>query len=334
MVLIPLVGRAEIAKAYFAYEQALHAGGQPLVRSLGWHGGGEDGLELYWHSPFSLWVCTRPIENRYWCAFGTREPVEGQSLSIVCEINIPFEGINRRVAGVFARDEGGRVCLLHSGKVGGGKAGVGKETFLEYFNEGRRVMVRWPDGQETRPILLGWLGDGDLLERIAEFVRLVERFKGQVGSAAPAETKPNQIDEHHLSEDEILIAGALRFRGYDYQERHGFDFRPVVRRFLDTGRWPETEAAQLATLFMLQRYLYKWGGEYEPKHGGYWRAFRSLFLHTHLYVVPDEFRHREYAERWDQVYRPFLDAAVGVVLRIHEKTRYVDDAEPGRLGNQ
>jgi hypothetical protein len=94
-------------------------------------------------------VCTRPIENRYWCTFGTGEPAEGVSLSIVCEVNIPIEGINRRVAGAFARDEAGLVCLLHGGKVGGGKARVGKETFLEYFTDGRRVPVRWHDGQET-----------------------------------------------------------------------------------------------------------------------------------------------------------------------------------------
>jgi hypothetical protein len=128
-------------------------------------------------------VRTLPIDNRYWCVFGLGWPEESQSLGLVCEINIPFKGINRRVAGVFARDETGRLALLHSGKVGGGRPGIGKEAFLEFYKDGRRVSVRWPDGQETRHLWLGWLDDPDLLRQIAAFVRLVERFKQQVAGS-------------------------------------------------------------------------------------------------------------------------------------------------------
>jgi hypothetical protein len=55
MALIPLTDRSEIEQAYQAYEEALHAGGQPRIRSLSWHGGGEDGFELHWHPRLSLW---------------------------------------------------------------------------------------------------------------------------------------------------------------------------------------------------------------------------------------------------------------------------------------
>jgi hypothetical protein len=84
-----------------------------------------------------------------------------------------------------------------------------------------------------------------------------------------------------LEEDEILICCALRFDGYKYREMAGFDEEPPLREFFRTGRWSLTPLEQMTTFFMLQRGLYKWGLEYEPRNGRYWKAFRSLFLLSH-----------------------------------------------------
>ena len=59
-----------------------------------------------------------------WNAFGTERPYPGAGLDIACEINFPYEGINRRVAGVFAEDANGTVYVMHRGLIGGSKVGI------------------------------------------------------------------------------------------------------------------------------------------------------------------------------------------------------------------
>ena len=127
-----------------------------------------------------------------------------------------------------------------------------------------------------------------------------------------------------LDEDEILIACALRFDGYKYRETAGFDEEPPLREFFRTGRWSLTPLEQMTTFFMLQRGLYKWGLEYEPRNGRYWKAFRSLFLLSHGHRVPRAFRPSDpdlYA-RWKYRFVPRLADCVSVVRKIHESTDY------------
>lgn len=58
------------------------------------------------------------------------------SLDITVEINTVYEGRNDRIAGFFARDSNtGSIYLMHSGRVGGGTKGVGKEAFLACSGE-------------------------------------------------------------------------------------------------------------------------------------------------------------------------------------------------------
>lgn len=57
-------------------------------------------------------------------------------LHISVEVNTPYLGADSRIAGFFARDnDTGNVYLMHSGKVGGGKKGVGKKAFLAWSEQ-------------------------------------------------------------------------------------------------------------------------------------------------------------------------------------------------------
>jgi hypothetical protein len=126
-----------------------------------------------------------------------------------------------------------------------------------------------------------------------------------------------------LREDDVLICCALRFDGYAYAEATGLTFPEATDRLVDDDVWPEGREERLAVFFALQRYLYKWGGEYEPREGKCWRVFRTLFLDLHDAEIPARFRLAEYAEKWDRMDH---DRAVAVVRRIHEMTAYDDDA--------
>ena len=62
--------------------------------------------------------------ERFWNAFGIGRPRENKLAHIICEINYPNGGINKRVAAAWV-EENGEYVLIHSGKIGGGRKGIG-----------------------------------------------------------------------------------------------------------------------------------------------------------------------------------------------------------------
>jgi hypothetical protein len=126
-----------------------------------------------------------PLENRYWCVFGTTDPADAKNLSMTCQINPPTEGVIKSVAGMFAIGQRGQVFLTHSGKVGGGRRGVGQTSFLDQFR-GRDGMtdVQMPDGSLRLMIVVGRLDDPAFTKQVGHFVHEVERVK-RLLTAAP-----------------------------------------------------------------------------------------------------------------------------------------------------
>ena len=52
-------------------------------------------------------------------------------LGITVEINVAYQSQSKNIAGYFARDSVSKsIYLMHSGKIGGGAKGVGKNAFL------------------------------------------------------------------------------------------------------------------------------------------------------------------------------------------------------------
>lgn len=130
---------------------------------------------IYWHSDAGVWAVQVRAHNRYWQAFGLRDPRESGHLNIDAEINPPLAGINRRVAGVFLSD--GKATYL--GHRGSPINQTPKVAFRRHFATGPAGRwVRVEDG-DRRPevILLGRLDDAAIMEAIARFTREVLRIK-------------------------------------------------------------------------------------------------------------------------------------------------------------
>jgi len=152
------------------------------VVEIGYKGGNAK-LEASWSKKLGIWWASEESENRYWNAFGTHEPRWNSKYShtITCEINPPFKGINRTISGVFADDSGGRVYLLHRGKIGGGREGIGKTRF---WNEFRGEWQEVEDGEVISKLaLIASFESPRFNEQIANFVREVERIKTMTVSA-------------------------------------------------------------------------------------------------------------------------------------------------------
>jgi hypothetical protein len=128
-------------------------------------------------------------KKKYWCAFGTLPLPDAGSVSITVEINPPFTGMDRQLAGLFAADGVGVQFLCHTGRIGGGKKGVGKLKFLDWFDQ-ELVPVIDPDGRSTLAFPVAEIGSARMVEHIAEYVGAVAYFKAGNPGRRPAETNP------------------------------------------------------------------------------------------------------------------------------------------------
>ncbi|OFZ53258.1 MAG: hypothetical protein A2328_01115, partial [Bdellovibrionales bacterium RIFOXYB2_FULL_36_6] len=102
---------------------------------------------------------------------------ENNMVNITAEINMPQKEYDRRIAAVFAKGPKNEIFLVHTGKVGGGRQGIGKKTFRAFYQGDQLINLVWPDGLETLDICIGNLNDNSLKFQIAHFVKEVDRFK-------------------------------------------------------------------------------------------------------------------------------------------------------------
>jgi hypothetical protein len=208
MSLKPIADPTEIRNALEQTWATLKEGAEPAANNIGYQGGNENG-DVYWRPDDRFWAFLLPVgqlaaapgtwvalqpaqippirsadpqfsTRRYWFCFGVDDPHTFDSLNITCEINIPCQGSDRRGAGALVKDEMGRVYLTHSGKVGGGRPGIGKEAFLAFYHGAQRRKVLWPDGERTEVIVVARVADPHLAAGIARFVHQVAAFKSHV----------------------------------------------------------------------------------------------------------------------------------------------------------
>lgn len=122
-----------------------------------------------------IWVSSNEQDTRYWNGFGVGRPKPGSNNSLVGEINFPYLDINRRIAGAFAIEGDGNVLVLHRGKIGGGKPGIGKNYFTENYT-GEWVTAIDGD-RETDFCLVAEFGSPLFASQVADFIKQIQRVK-------------------------------------------------------------------------------------------------------------------------------------------------------------
>ena len=198
MVLSVITDKKAISKALKDFKIIMTKGLQWKKRNVGFRGGSVE-AKCYYNSNLNLWYAFEHLrtEGRSWNVFGTNYSDDQHAmLSPRCEINMPYSGINRSVAGVFLKDELGAIYVGHSGKIGGGVKGVGKNAFWKYYRGDREITVLWPDMRKDQVALIGEISDPNLPNLIALFVREVERIKNLINGVA---TEDKGIDIYHFS---------------------------------------------------------------------------------------------------------------------------------------
>ena len=137
------------------------------------HQGAGFPAKVLWSKSLGIWKFSRAIkEVRYWNAFGVGKPGASSVLSIASEINFPWAQIDRKTGGAFAEDAWGNVFVIHRGKIGGGKKGVGKSLFEHNY---RGVWSFMEDGDLVSQVaVIGTLNSTRFALQAAQFVKKIE----------------------------------------------------------------------------------------------------------------------------------------------------------------
>jgi len=177
------------------------------------HQGASFSAKVSWSSSLGIWKFSRAVkEVRYWNAFGIGRPETSTVLSIASEINFPWSQIDRKTGGAFARDVWGNVFVVHRGKIGGGKKGVGKSLFEQNY---RGVWSFMEDGDSISQVaVIGNLASGRFALQAAQFVKKIEMLKSSAAASAQMEMDFSEIifredligSETPLPENEIISA--------------------------------------------------------------------------------------------------------------------------------
>jgi hypothetical protein len=101
------------------------------------------------------------------------------------------------MGGALAEDRNGRIFVVHRGRIGGGKKGVGKALFDGHY---RGVWAIMEDGSaETMVALIGVLNSPRFVRQVSQFVCKVERMKN-IFSSRTSQTEMS-FDELHFREE-------------------------------------------------------------------------------------------------------------------------------------
>ena len=166
----------ESLRAFCLLHEAMENQGARITCSLG-HPGGNFRASVFYVKQADFWCY--PQENRgyhkFYIPFGRGRPHGGDN-NMAVQINPPHEGENKRLAGIFLSDHLGRYYIGHTGKLGGGRKGIGKTGFRRYYGPNG-----WLDfdrgGGVDQAIVFGPLGRDMPLDQLAKFIRNASDFR-------------------------------------------------------------------------------------------------------------------------------------------------------------
>ena len=151
---------------------------------------------------------------------------ERPGVSITVEVNTTYKGRDDRAAGFFARDaRTGAVYFLHSGRVGGGAKGVGKNSFLTWAAREKHDLVEVVDSAgriRKGLVVMPVEGRGAAISAV-RYIDLVRGFKKAVRNG---EIASKEFQNQQRKFEDYFSEGRGRRRGtrsseIDYVSRHG-----------------------------------------------------------------------------------------------------------------
>lgn len=182
-------------------------------------GGSFKGEALY-STELNIWFSHgENLSNRYWIAFGIGELQENKHYTITTEINFPKNNIDRKVAGAFATDDENNILVLHRGKIGGGKKGIGKKLFERNFYG--QIITAIDGDKENKFALVGYLKANSFFKQIAWFVKEIKRIKDLATPLKQTTTSIQQNNNFSFNEEYFGTVEGARTEMYSIERTHG-----------------------------------------------------------------------------------------------------------------
>ena len=171
-----------------------------------------------------LWYSTSILDDadfpRYWNAFGLGKRDDGNQ-TIIVEINSPLEGRTRQVAGLFAKDDlTNEYFILHKGKIGGGREGIGKNKFKNWYL-GKWVEVFDDQVGSEEAILISSIASKNLVSKLTDFVREVAEFKDDVTNLKNRRSVKNIEESLSFNPEFYGKKSGKRTSKFEYESNHG-----------------------------------------------------------------------------------------------------------------
>jgi 5-methylcytosine-specific restriction protein A len=158
--------------------------------------GGDKNSHFYYNS--EIWFSTSQAKNskKFLNQFGLSKNLKKKgSNNITVQINIPINGIDKKVAGIYALNKkNNELYIFHRGKVGGGRKGIGKKAFLNWSQSNLTNVYNLNFLDQA--ILIGKLSDKNLTSKLSKFIKKVAKFKEVV-------ELDDVCDAIFLSDDEL-----------------------------------------------------------------------------------------------------------------------------------
>jgi hypothetical protein len=159
------------------------------------HQGASFGAKVSWSKKLGIWIFSQATKDvRYWNVFGIGKPQASGHLPITAEINFPWAGIDRKTGAAFAQDAWNRIYVIHRGKIGGGKKGIGKSLFEEKY---RGIWAWMEDGDSlTQAAVIGALHSSRFALQTAQFVGKIEKLKSTASFSPQTSLNFSEVSFH------------------------------------------------------------------------------------------------------------------------------------------
>ena len=224
-----LEAKGEIAHAQRKLQASLRkAFPQTVVRDIGYPGGRENAARVATDGRYWFWSNDRHARHgstpRRLNWFGVLNDSPGMGITV--EINVPYVGRDDNASGFFARDsDSGIVYLLHSGRVGGGTKGVGKNSFLTWAQLRNQPLWDVIDaaGKTRSGLIVTPVDQVTSAKPTIHYIDTVREFKSAVRSgeiSAPKFQRQQREFQSYFSEGRGRRIG-YRASRIDYISRHG-----------------------------------------------------------------------------------------------------------------
>jgi hypothetical protein len=117
------------------------------------------------------WNVFRFIHNK------TGEPYWNHQNGMTCQINPPISGNTWQQAGVFVKDSDNEIYIAHTGKIGGGREGIGRGLFVDNYPGTQQWQEVTSSRGKKNVVIISSINSSNLISNIGLFVKAVDDIK-------------------------------------------------------------------------------------------------------------------------------------------------------------